>query len=124
MNEDMLCTRLHVYLLESGDSYFVGLTDHMFKILGDIMSIDLPEIGTYFDKDEVFATVDSVKGATELYMPVSGKVVEVNESLVNNVDLFTEQTEEESWLIRIETDADSLDPSDFLEYIDYKEEFD
>ena len=88
------------------------------------MSIDLPEIGTYFDKDEVFATVDSVKGATELYMPVSGKVVEVNESLVNNVDLFTEQTEEESWLIRIETDADSLDPSDFLEYIDYKEEFD
>jgi len=123
MNEGMLCSQTHQYLLEDGNNYFIGLTDYMLKTLGDILSIELPEVGTTFEKDEVFGTVESVKGANELYMPVSGTVVEVNEAVVDNPDLFNEQAEEDCWLIKIETDADTLEFSDLMEYLDYREEF-
>ena len=123
MNEGMLCSQTHQYLLEDGNNYFVGLTDYMLKTLGDILSIELPEVGASFEKDEVFGTVESVKGANELYMPVSGTVVEINEAVVDNPELFNEQSEEECWLIKIETDADSLEFSDLMEYLDYREEF-
>ena len=123
MNEGMLCSQTHQYLLEDGNNYFVGLTDYMLKTLGDILSIELPEVGASFEKDEVFGTVESVKGANELYMPVSGTVVEINEAVVDNPELFNEQSEEECWLIKIETDADSLEFSDLMEYLDYREEY-
>ncbi|MBQ6515585.1 glycine cleavage system protein GcvH [bacterium] len=124
MNEGMLCSQTHQYLMEDGDKYFIGLTDYMLKTLGDILSLELPEVGASFEKDEVFGTVESVKGANELYMPVSGTVVEVNEAIVDNPELFNEQSEEECWLIKIESNADTLELSDLMEYLDYREEFD
>jgi len=123
MNEGMLCSQTHQYLMEDGDKYFIGLTDYMLKTLGDILSLELPEVGASFEKDEVFGTVESVKGANELYMPVSGTVVEVNEAIVDNPELFNEQSEEDCWLIKIETEADTLEFSDLMEYLDYREEF-
>jgi len=123
MNEGMLCSQTHQYLMEDGENYFIGLTDYMLKTLGDILSIELPEVGASFEKDEVFGTVESVKGANELYMPVSGTVVEVNEAIVDNPELFNEQSEEDCWLIKIETEADTLEFSDLMEYLDYREEF-
>ena len=123
MNEGMLCSQNHLYLLEDGNSYYIGLTDYMLKNSGDILSLELPETGASFEKDEIFGTVESVKGANELYMPVSGTVVDINESIVDNPELFNEQTEEDCWLIKIETEADSLEFSDLMDYLDYREEF-
>ncbi len=62
MNESMLCTKTHEYVLEQGDKYEVGITDYAIEQLGDIVFIELPEVGSEFSKNEVFATIRISKG--------------------------------------------------------------
>ncbi len=121
--EGILCAKSHEYLLESDkDVYTVGLTDYAVEQLGDIVFIELPEVGVEFSKGEVFATVESVKAASEIYMPVSGKVVQINESVVEKPELLNESPYENGWLIKIESCSAHEDSGDLLEYEDYKEE--
>lgn len=121
--EGILCSKSHEYLLENTDgSYTVGLTDYAVEQLGDIVFIELPEIGTNFSKGEVFATVESVKAASEIYMPVSGKITEVNEKLVETPEILNESPFEDGWLIKVEAADAQADSGDLLEYEDYKEE--
>ena len=75
-----------------------------------------------FGKNEVFATVESVKAASEIYMPISGKVIDVNENVVDSPEILNEKNYDDSWLIKISTDADTMEFSDLLEYDDYLEE--
>lgn len=121
--EGILCSKSHEYLLENADGiYTVGLTDYAVEQLGDIVFIELPEIGTNFSKGEVFATVESVKAASEIYMPVSGKITEVNEKLVETPEILNESPFEDGWLIKVEAADAQADSGDLLEYEDYKEE--
>ncbi|MCM1004022.1 MAG: glycine cleavage system protein GcvH [Candidatus Gastranaerophilales bacterium] len=122
MNESMLCTKTHEYVLEQGDKYEVGITDYAIEQLGDIVFIELPEVGAEFSKNEVFATIESVKAASEIYMPISGKVVEINEEVVNSPELLNDETHADKWLIKIESEADQVEFADLLDYSDYKEE--
>ncbi len=122
MNESMLCTKTHEYVLEQGDKYVIGITDYAIEQLGDIVFIELPEVGAEFAKNEVFATVESVKAASEIYMPISGKVVEINEEVVNSPELLNDEAYENKWLIKIESSADQVEFADLLDYSDYKEE--
>lgn len=122
ITEGMLCSKTHEYLYESGDNYTIGLTDYAVEQLGDIVFVELPEVGSEFVKNEVFATVESVKAASEIYMPVGGKVVEVNEAIVDTPELLNESPLEKAWLIKIETSTVSADSLDLLEYEDYKDE--
>ena len=122
MNENALCTKTHEYLLEQGGKYQIGITDYAIEQLGDIVFIELPEVGSEFAKNEVFATIESVKAASEIYMPISGKVVEINEQLVNSPELLNDESFEDKWLIIIESSADQVEFADLLDYSDYKEE--
>lgn len=122
MNESMLCTKTHEYVLEQGDKYEIGITDYAIEQLGDIVFIELPEVGTEFNKNEVFATIESVKAASEIYMPISGTVVEVNEDIVNSPELMNDESCTDKWLIKIESSADQVEFADLLDYSDYKEE--
>lgn len=122
MNESMLCTKTHEYVLEQGDKYEVGITDYAIEQLGDIVFIELPEVGAEFSKNEVFATIESVKAASEIYMPISGKVVEINDEVVNSPELLNDENHSDKWLIKIETEADQVEFADLLDYSDYKEE--
>ena len=122
MNENMLCSKTHEYVLEIGDKYEVGITDYAIQQLGDIVFVELPEVGTEFSKGEAFATVESVKAASEVYMPISGKVVEINESIVDSPELLNDEGYEDKWFIKIESAADQLEFADLLDYSDYKEE--
>ena len=78
----MLCTKTHEYLLEKEGVYEVGLTSYAIEQLGDIVFIELPEVGSNFSKNEVFATIESVKAASEIYMPISGTIKEINEEIL------------------------------------------
>ena len=98
------------------------MTDYAVEQLGDIVFIELPEAGTEFAKGEVFATVESVKAASEIYMPVGGRVVEINEKIVERPEILNESPYEEGWLIKIECEDAHADSGDLLEYEDYKEE--
>ena len=122
MNESMLCTKTHEYVLEQDGCYEIGITDYAIEQLGDIVFIELPEVGSEFRKNEVFATIESVKAASEVYMPISGKIIEINEEIVDAPELMNEDGFANKWFVKIESCADQLEFSDLLDYSDYKEE--
>ena len=122
LTEGILCSKSHEYLLEKDGKYLVGLTDYAIEQLGDIVFLELPEAGTEFRKGEVFATIESVKAASEIYMPISGEILEINESVVDNPEILNESPFEKGWLVKIESKTAAIDSVDLLEYEDYKEE--
>ncbi len=122
MDENMLCTKTHEYVLEKDGNYEVGITDYAINQLGDIVFLELPDIGSEFTKGEVFATIESVKAASEIYMPISGKVIEINEEIVNSPELLNDESYENKWFIKIESDGDQVELADLLDYSDYREE--
>ena len=122
MDENMLCTKTHEYVLEKEGTYEVGITDYAIDQLGDIVFIELPDTESEFSKGEVFATIESVKAASEIYMPISGKVTEINEEIVNSPELLNDENYDNKWLIKIESDADQVEFADLLDYSDYREE--
>lgn len=123
MNDSVLCTKTHEYVLELEEGkYEAGITDYAIEQLGDIVFLELPEVGAEFVKNEVFATVESVKAASEIYMPVSGKITEINEAIVNSPELLNDESYEDKWLVRFESNADQIEFADLMDYSDYKEE--
>lgn len=122
LTEGILCSKSHEYILEKDGKYIVGLTDYAIEQLGDIVFLELPEVGAEFVKGEVFATIESVKAASEIYMPIGGKIVEINETVVDNPEILNESPYEKGWLVKIESETATLDSVDLLEYDDYKEE--
>ena len=78
ITEKILCSKSHEYLLEENGNYLIGLTDYAIEQLGDIVFVELPETGSEYKKGDTFATIESVKAASEIYMPISGKIIEVN----------------------------------------------
>lgn len=121
--EGILCTKSHEYLLEGENSvYTVGLTDYAVEQLGDIVFVELPEVGAEFSKGEVFATVESVKAASEIYMPVGGKIIEVNEKIADAPETLNEAPFGDGWLVKIIGEDIPADSGDLLDYNDYKEE--
>ena len=121
-SEGLLCSRTHEWVKVCEDNtVIIGLTDYIVNQLGDIVSVELPEIGLVLSKDEVFATIESVRVARELYIPINAKVVEINENLINSPDLINENPFE-NWLIRAEALDYQVDSEDLLEYDEYIEE--
>ena len=122
ITEKILCSTTHEYLLDNEDGTFtIGLTDYAIEQLGDIVFLELPEVGTEFQKGDTFGAIESVKAASEIYMPIPGKVIEVNEALVETPEELNNDAWENLWLIKVSSDATSADTADLMEYEDYKE---
>lgn len=122
MSEGMLCSKSHEYVLEQDGKHVIGLTDYAVEQLGDIVFVELPEVGSTFSKNESFATVESVKAASEIYMPISGTITEVNEDIIATPELLNEDPLGKAWLIKIDSNASEVEYKDLLDYSDYKEE--
>ncbi len=122
ITEKILCSKSHEYLLEEDGHYVIGLTDYAVEQLGDIVFVELPEVGSEYAKGETFATIESVKAASEIYMPVSGKIIEVNDTIADAPETLNEDCYEKGWLVKIEKTGDESELADLLEYEDYKEE--
>ena len=120
--EEMLCSKSHEYVVEDGNVYTIGLTDYAIEQLGDIVFLELPKVNDTFKKGETFANIESVKAASEIYMPVGGKVIEVNEEMVDSPEKLNEDCYENGWLIKIEADSFNSDSEDLMTYDDYKSE--
>ncbi len=121
--EGILCSKTHEYIVENEDKTFkIGLTDYAVEQLGDIVFVELPEVGTQFNKNDVFATIESVKAASEIYMPISGTIVEINENVVNSPEIINESPFTDGWLVKISNDSDQIEFVDLVDYKDYKEE--
>ena len=120
--EEMLCSKSHEYVIKQDDKYVIGLTDYAIEQLGDIVFLELPEVGDEFAKGDTFANIESVKAASEIYMPISGKILEINEDAVNAPEILNEDSYEKGWLVKVEATGDISEQNDLLEYEDYKEE--
>ncbi|MED1419893.1 MULTISPECIES: glycine cleavage system protein GcvH [Bacillus] len=92
----------HEWVKVEGDKVRIGITDFAQSELGDIVFVELPEVGTEIKADEPFGSVESVKTVSELYAPISGKIVEVNEELNDNPEYVNESPYEKAWMIVVE----------------------
>ena len=110
--KDLFYTPEHEYLKETDEDgvYQVGVTDYAQGELGDVVFVELPEIDAEVEAGNEFAVVESVKAASEVYSPVGGTVVEVNEDLAAKPGLVNEDAEGEGWFVKIKlADPDELD---------------
>lgn len=120
--DEMLCSKSHEYIVKQDDKYIIGLTDYAIDQLGDIVFLELPEVGDEFKKGDIFANIESVKAASEIYMPISGKIVEVNSELIDAPEKLNDDCYENGWLVKVETEAKEDEFSDLMSYENYKEE--
>ena len=95
-------TKEHEWVKIEGNKATIGITDFAQSELGDIVFVELPEVGDEISKDQPFGSVESVKTVSELYAPVSGKVVAVNEELSDSPEFVNESPYETAWMITIE----------------------
>ncbi|MDC3282761.1 glycine cleavage system protein GcvH [Opitutales bacterium] len=99
----------HEWVKMEGSDFVIGITDHAQDSLGDVTFVELPEIGARFEDKAVFGVVESVKAASDLYMPVTGEVIEVNDSLNDSPENVNSDPYGNGWMIKIRPDqTDSI----------------
>lgn len=118
--EDLKYTEEHEWVRVEKDHLIIGITDYAQGELGDIVFIELPTNNDKFDKSSSFGTVEAVKTVSDLYMPISGIVVEVNEDLETSPELINEDPYVSGWIIKVKPDNIN-DINDLLDANKYKE---
>jgi len=103
--ENLRYTSDHEWVSSSGDECLIGITDHAQDSLGDVTFVELPEVGTHFEEKAVFGVVESVKAASDLYMPVSGEVIEINDELNDAPEKVNSDPYGEGWMIKLRPDS-------------------
>jgi len=108
--KDLKYTKEHEWVKQEDGTVRIGITDFAQAELGDIVFVELPEVDDEIKKDEPFGSVESVKTVSELYAPISGKVVAINESLSDSPEFVNESPYEKAWMIIVEpSDSNELD---------------
>ena len=103
-------TESHEWLrIEDDDLITVGITDHAQALLGDLVFVELPEVGSEFVSGDECCVVESVKAASDVYMPISGEIVEVNEALIDEPEIINNSPYDNGWLFKMRASADELD---------------
>ena len=102
--DDVRYTEDHEWARLNGDTVIVGLSDYAQDQLGEIIYVELPEVGATFDKGEEFGTLESTKAVSELYMPIAGEIVAVNEALEESPELVNSDPYQEGWMIQVKPD--------------------
>jgi glycine cleavage system H protein len=103
-------TKSHEWLrIEEDGLITVGISDHAQELLGDLVFVELPEAGTDFIAGDECCVVESVKAASDVYMPISGEVVEINEALADEPEIINTSPYDNGWLFKIKPSADELD---------------
>ncbi|MFQ5428227.1 MAG: glycine cleavage system protein GcvH [Thermodesulfobacteriota bacterium] len=122
--KDLKYTKEHEWIRLEGETAVVGITDHAQDSLGDVVYVELPEEGSDVTKDEAFGVVESVKAVSDLYAPLSGNVIEVNDAIVDSPEVINEDPYGDAWMIKIgspsEDELEGLLSAD--EYEQYVEE--
>ncbi len=118
--EDVKYSKEHEWVLVEGNVATVGITDYAQDQLGDIVFVELPAVGDKVSREDAFGVVESVKAVSDIYAPVTGKVLEVNDDLPDNPEILNEDPYGDGWIIKIEmSDPDEID--DLLSSTEYEE---
>lgn len=104
----------HEWIRVEGDEGVIGISDYAQEQLSDVVYVELPEEGDTFEKGDIFAVVESVKAASDVYMPVAGEILEINEALEDSPELVNSDPYGEAWFVRISIN----DPAELDELLD------
>jgi len=116
----MKYTEEHEWLREEGDVIVVGITAHAAEQLGDVVFVELPDVGTEAAKDDEIVVIESVKAASDILSPLDGEVTEVNEALTDDPGKVNEDPEGDAWFFKIK--ASDLSPmDDYMDEAGYKD---
>jgi glycine cleavage system H protein len=99
--EENLYTKDHEWVMVQGNVATVGITDYAQHELGDVVYVELPEVGDTFEANEPFGSVESVKAVSEIFCPVSGEVIDVNSKLQETPEVVNESPHEKAWMIKL-----------------------
>ena len=117
--KELLYTKNHEWVRVEGNKAYIGISDFAQHALGSIVFVELPEVGTEFNRGDTFGVIESVKAASDIYLPVNGKVLEANDNIVDNPELINEDSYE-NWMVCIEI-IDSSQLGDLLSHDAYEE---
>lgn len=104
VRDNLRYAKSHEWVKVDGDIATVGITDHAQESLTDIVFVELPKVGDTFELEDEFGVIESVKSASDLYMPVSGEIVDVNAELENAPELVNESPYDNGWMIKVKMD--------------------
>lgn len=99
--EENLYSKDHEWILVQNDVATIGITDYAQHELGDVVYVDLPEVGDTFEANDPFGSVESVKAVSEIFCPIGGEVIEVNKKLESSPELINESPHLQAWMIKI-----------------------
>ena len=117
--QELKYTKDHEWIKVDGNVVTIGITDFAQKELGDIVYVEIESDGEELEQGDVFGTVEAVKTVSDLFMPISGKVIEINENLESEPEIVNSDPYEKGWMIKVEiADASTLDA--MLSADDYK----
>jgi glycine cleavage system H protein len=117
---DLRYARTHEWLRTEGDEVVVGITDYAQHALGDVVYIELPEVGSTYEAGDLFGTIESVKASSDLYIPVSGEVVAVNAELEDDQEPINNDPYGAGWMLRVKPgggESELLDAASYTEFV-------
>ena len=117
--DNHLFTKEHEWLIVDGDIATIGITDFAQGELGDIIFIELPSVGDCFVSEEVFGTIEAVKTVADLFMPIKGDIIEINDQIEDNPDYVNSSPYEKGWIAKIKI-SNTSDLGNLLNHEDYK----
>ena len=117
--DNLKYTKDHEWLKIDGDSALVGITDYAQNELGDIVFIEVETVGESLSKGEAFGTIEAVKTVSDMYMPVSGEVIEFNEELTSKPETVNKDPYENGWIVKIRV-TDPAEAADLLDAAQYR----
>jgi len=118
--EDVRYSKDHEWIKARGDNFVVGISDYAQDQLGDIVFVEVPEVGDQFEKESEFGTIESVKAVSEMYMPIGGEVVAVNQALEDSPELLNKDPYGKGWIVEIKP-ADPAEMDDLMDKNAYLE---
>jgi glycine cleavage system H protein len=118
--DDLQYTKSHEWVRMEEDTATIGITDHAQDELGDVVFVELPEVGASIGAGDSFGTVESVKAVSDLYTPVGGEIVEVNSSLEDAPEKINDDPYGEGWIVKLRTseEADLLSPEEYEKVVE------
>ena len=116
----MKYTEDHEWLKVEGDTVIVGITDYAASQLGDVVFVELPEVGATVSKDDEIVVIESVKAASDILAPLDGEIVEVNEALADTPGKVNEDPQGDGWFFKM-TMSDASQMSDYMDEAAYKD---
>ncbi len=120
--EELHYTQSHEWVRIDGDIGTIGITEHAQKELGEIVYLELPEVGHLYNADDEFGTVESVKAVSELFIPISGEIVQINRAAVAEPGIVNDDPFGDGWLIKLKVTTDDevrklMNADQYAEYV-------